>query len=630
MKKTMTAFLLVALVDMSALHAAEFTYTDSDSAGSNIALGYPVPEPQLTTDPGAWFRDYAYMHAVHQSLALDHDFISAHVVGQTWAGMDIWAYRFGDAGDVTVDGEPEGSVLINGGIHAREWQTQEATTGLMEYLAANANDGDIVQYLIENLNIVIIPVHNIDGFRQTQTYWNKVTSSEAQPRDGRMRRKNLHAPGNTTVDDSLGTTGDNLYGIDLNRNAEHGFGANNGSSGSFTSLIYRGAAIASEPETAALLAARSLAPNLRFYEDTHSFSQLMYVPQIGEAERDRQARALAQLMSDAVGGRYAVSPDPVNGYIGTTADHFAYEYKVPAWTLELEPQPFRGGTQYGGIGVSHDGFILPAAEVPRLRDEYNAMHRNVFYDRTGPAWLREVEVRETASGAVRYHAMWQATGNGRELVVNINDALEPDVTYSLWMAFNKPMKMVDFDNLRTPSFHLVSEDGQQEFSPAGASSSHAWLDQPGGAPDGYLRYPRDAFRFEFTIATADFEEGQWMLEFSNLRDATDSYIDPEPATSVEFVDGKWIGLEKFPLASTGDPVGGYDTDCNHFIRLGGNSSGTTPDRNQCRDQIKAELDSPPDAVISPPSSNSGGGGSLAWLLPVLSLAGIYRRRPRKA
>ena len=621
MKKTINA-LLAALGSIPllapVLEAAEFTYTESDSSGSNIALGYPAPEPQATTEAGAWFREYAYMHAVHQSLALDHDFISAHVVGETWKNADIWAYRFGDADDITVDGTPEGSVLINGGIHAREWQAQEATTGLMEYLAANANDGGIVQYLVENLNIVIIPVHNIDGFRQTQTYWNKVTSSEAQPRDGRMRRKNLHAPGNTKVDDSLGTTGDNLYGIDLNRNMKHGFGENDGSSDSFTSLVYRGTAPASEPESAALLAARNLAPNLRFYEDTHSFSQLMYVPQIGDPERDRQARDLAQLMSNAVGGRYAVSPDPVGADIGTTADYFASEHKVPSWTLELEPTYFRGGTQYGGIGVSHDGFILPAAEVPRLRDEYNAMHRDVFYDRTGPAHLKEVLISDASTGSVVYHARWSRSGDSRSINVLVDDNLVTGASYDLWLHFSKPVQQ-DSGN---PEIDILSSDGKD--SAIAARSNGTWPAAAGGPPDGYRQYAGDTYRERIDIDNVSTTGGdRWMLVFAS-GDAVGNGLDAEPATVAGFADGKWTGHESLPLPEPGDNPGGGQ-DCNFAVRIGDNATTSAFDRTACRDYLEQFQDDRNSvAPISPPST--GGGGGLAWLAMALVVFRLVRYR----
>ncbi|MDX1443672.1 MAG: M14 family metallopeptidase [Gammaproteobacteria bacterium] len=605
--------LLASLLLVPVAQAEEFTYTENDNSGNNIALGYPPPQPVATNTPGAYFREYDFMHAVHQSLAMNNDFIAASIIGQTWVGEDIWAYRFGDPDNLSNAGTAEGSVLVNAGIHAREWQTQEASTGLMEYLASIANDGGVGEYLKDNLNIVIIPSHNTDGFRQTQTFWQSVTNTEAQPRDGRMRRKNLHAPSGATVDDSLSTTGDNLYGVDLNRNSKWGFADNGGSSGDLTNLTYRGASIASEPETQALLNAIDLAPNLRFYEDTHSFSQLMFVPQTGNTKRDEQARNLAQLMSDAVGGSYAVSADPVGGAIGTTADYFAYEFGVPAWTLELEPQYQLGATQYGGIGVSHDGFILPEAEVPRLRDEYNAMHLDTFYDRAGPAHLARVIIRDTTSGDILYSVSWLAGDPNRSLSTAADEALQPGGSYEVWLAFDKPMRYAG--DTRAPNIELVPEDGGTAL--AATISNGAWLAAAGGPPSGYWAYARDAYRFDLDLPTG-IADGRWMIVIDTT-DATGASLDANPETIVGFENGVWTDYETYYLRGVTDPQEG-NSDCNNAVRIGNDSSTAMFNRGNCFNYL-ADIDG-----VEP--SSGGGGGAFTWLVLAGLLFGFSVKRRR--
>ena len=189
----------------------------------------------------------------------------------------------------TAEGFAEGAVLVNGGIHAREWQTPEAVTGLMEAMVDGKADGGFGQYLIENLTTVLLPVNNVDGFRQTQRFADRTTADRAQPRDGRMRRKNMRNPQTQgAIDEDLATVGDNFWGIDLNRNSVDGFGQGGGSSASETSLIYRGTSPATEPEIAALQTAATLAPaaRLRFYSDTHSFGQVYLAPTTGNARRN--------------------------------------------------------------------------------------------------------------------------------------------------------------------------------------------------------------------------------------------------------------------------------------------------------------------------------------------------------
>jgi hypothetical protein len=263
------------------------TYTESDNTGNNIALGYPVPIPVDSLTPVDGFRTYDSLFARHQSLDMLEE-VDGQIVGQTVAGENIWAYRLGDADTTTAEGFAEGAVLVNGGIHAREWQTPEAVTGLMEAMVDGKADGGFKQYLIENLTTVLLPVNNVDGFRQTQRFADRTTADRLQPRDGRMRRKNMRNPQTQgAIDEDLATVGDNFWGIDLNRNSVDGFGRGS-SSGSETSLEYRGTSPASEPEIAALQLAAALAPlsRLRLYSDTHSFSQVYFAPTTDNARRN--------------------------------------------------------------------------------------------------------------------------------------------------------------------------------------------------------------------------------------------------------------------------------------------------------------------------------------------------------
>ena len=118
-------------------------------------------------------------------------------VGLTRTGRTIWAYRLGDDDLLTVEGLPEPATLTNGGIHAREWQSPETVTGIMELLALHEDDHHFYDYLRENVNMIVIPSLNIDGFMQTQRFPTEnylgvdPSYPESSPRDGRMRRKNM-------------------------------------------------------------------------------------------------------------------------------------------------------------------------------------------------------------------------------------------------------------------------------------------------------------------------------------------------------------------------------------------------------------------------------------------------------
>ena len=207
---------------------------------SKIALGYPVPQPVDTPLPFNGFRTYSGLHMRHQDLAVTTPWVHGTVIGQTREERPIWVYQLGDADHYTATGLPEQAMLSNGGIHAREWQSPEVTTGIIELLALTDDGNPLVEYLRENANILVIPVLNVDGFQQTQRFpslnWLGTDPGypDTSPRDGRMRRKNMLG-----VDEDLYTQGDHLQGVDLNRNSDPYWASNpNRSSGDTNSIVH--------------------------------------------------------------------------------------------------------------------------------------------------------------------------------------------------------------------------------------------------------------------------------------------------------------------------------------------------------------------------------------------------------
>lgn len=602
------------------------TYTENDNSGDDVALGYPVPVPVASLTAVDGFRTYDSLHAQHQFLMTEHATVHGEVVGETLEGRDIWAYVLGDADGVTVDGRDEPAVLVAGGIHAREWQSPEVLTEIFEQLVERADDGGFGRYLAENVNVVLVPVVNVDGFLQTQRYPANATADIEQPRDGRMRRKNLRHPSRAEpVDDDLTTVDDNFYGVDLNRNGSDGFALNGGSSGSTTSLIYRGAAPQTEPELLAVLAAADLAPRsrLRLYEDVHSFGKVYLTPQTGNTRRDTLTRALRTRMRAVTNFEYAFGDDPIGGFIGTTADYFAYELQVPSWTLELEPVD--SGAEYGGTGVSHSGFVLPDSEIARVRDELALMQLLGFYSRSGPPRVQAIEVRSSADDQVVYSASWQAAADGRTLNVSVAHALVPGVEYALWLAFDRPMRwrdesgaLADYPGQAVavfPTISLEAPDIGATLALTGDAS--AWLTTPGGAPNGYLRYRDDALRATFSLPASFSSASSAPVVLSVI--ATDlalASLDADPATPVDWSDGHWTGYED-AAGDTGDE-GGADCTVQLFAAedAGANAPGTTA---TC---AAATGTAPPPP---PPDSGSGGGGGACDLALLLSLYALRRR-----
>jgi hypothetical protein len=119
------------------------------------------------------------------------------------------------------------NVFIQSGLHAREWLAQTTGMYLIEALLANYSRNSQVTTIMNRINFHIVPLANPDGILYTQT-------------TDRNWRKNRRA-------NSGGT-----YGVDLNRNWNCHWGGT-GSSGTPSSDTYRGTAVASEPETQAVL-----------------------------------------------------------------------------------------------------------------------------------------------------------------------------------------------------------------------------------------------------------------------------------------------------------------------------------------------------------------------------------------
>lgn len=616
----------------------QLVYTESDNSGDHIALGYPVPIPEDSLLAFDGFRSYESLHARHQELLMTTSAVSGEVVGRTMQDRQIWAYVVGDADRLTAEGRAEPAVFVNGGIHAREWQSPEVLTEIFEQLVERAADGNIGEYLYDNLSVVLVPVLNIDGFLQTQRFPDRATADERQPRDGRMRRKNMRHPSATTVDEDIFATADNFFGVDLNRNSPHGFGLNNGSSSNTISLVYRGAAAAREPEIRALQAATELAPRdrLRLGIDVHSFSQIYFTPLTGNSRRDELTERLASRMRAVTGFKYRYGPSfPGEGGIGTVADYFAYEFQVPAWTLETEP--LNGGQDYDGTGASHSGFVLPESEIARTRDELATTLLLGFYRQTGPPHLKAVQIRDAASGDIVYAARWQPQSSARGLAVSSNRALEPGRAYRLWAAFDKPMRwrsdggaVTDFPGQRATAAPVVfaSADAGETFSFEAPVDASAWLATAGGAPDGYDTYAGDAFAIEFTVPAGLplSAPAPVVLQFE-ATDAAQQALDADPRTVVDWAAGHWIRYTDSALQEAGDEGG---ADCTHVVFVATDPDAAPPGGTTQCPAFAAATAPPSDPPATPPPGplpaprNGGGGGAPLWLLAA-ALA-LWRRR----
>ncbi len=567
-----------AAADAQNARLVEWVESNPVNVTDRIALGYPPPIPVDTPLPFDGFRSYAGLRARHEDLAANTPWVHPETIGQTRRGRTLWAHRLGDADRLTPWGLPEPATLTNGGIHAREWQTPEVVTGILELLATAPADDWLIDYLRDHVNMVVIPVLNVDGFLQTQRTptlnWvgEDPNDSANWPRDGRMRRKNL-----LNTDENLYTPDDHLNGVDLNRNNPPYWNTSGGSNSSSNvrSLLYHGTAPRSEPETRALDAAAGLGPanRLRLYTDVHSFAQTHFWVRTANDRLAVQTERVLDLFTDhhqsfPAGKWYAWSNrnNVANGYgIGTTDEYFTVEYEVPSWTLEVEPtggQEYHtplpgGGADYGGAGVNgHDGFILPESQIRRVREQLAQTFSTVYYRQSGPPHVQSVRVFDAASGALVIEADWDAGDEGRrERFLAQHAPLRPGRDYRLWLGFNKPMRwLVDGKVQIFPGFAADTVDtvitarvGSQGLA-LDLGAGPTTLLAPGGAPDGYRFYRSDAlvtnFRIRATQANLDLlDDGSEVTLGVRTRDMTGLGLDGDPATVADWAGGHWTGYE---------------------------------------------------------------------------------------
>ena len=601
---TTASCLLIALASSSASAQQRIvqwsSQTNANANDNLLALGYPVPVPVDTPLPFDGFRSYNGLHMRHQDLVATTDLVHQHAVGSTRAGRTIWAYRIGDADTTTVSGLPESAMLINGGIHAREWQTPEVVTGIMELLTANADDHGFHRYLLDNVNVTVIPVLNVDGFLQTQRYprdsWLGTDPEfpASSPRDGRMRRKNM-----LNADEVMTTQNDHLNGVDLNRNNSPFWATTGSSSANPQSLTHHGAGPQSEPETRALMAAAALGPasQLRVFVDVHSFGRVMLW---ARTSNQRLTNLTESILTDFLNHHVAYpgnrryrfplgSQLAINAGIGTTDELMGHEYQVPAWTLEIEPpgdtawhrnEPLCGAN-YGGVAENcHDGFILPESQIRRVRDNLSATLAGVFYRQSGPPTVIAARLFDRDSGALVYESRWDVvSASTRRQVVHQTQPLTLDRDYTYVLTYDKPMRhrsagvVTGYPGAVPTALGIVDSAFFGSTALNATISNRRWLDQAGGAPAGYARYRDDSVAIDLRFPAAGNAALIGAGGTVNLRhqtaDMVGQSVDANPATVARWQNGAWVGYEDNQGAQT--DTGG--TDASVSLQISAVSAG---------------------------------------------------------
>lgn len=225
---------------------------DFDVLIADVGAMVAAQQPPIGVLRGAF--DYVSYHPLDvieaklDSLALQYpDLAQVITVGQSLENRPIRCLRITGPGDTS--NRP--GFFFHGGQHSREWINVPVPIYVAEWLLANYASDVLAARLVNEVEWLIVPVMNPDGYvyTATQRLWRK------------NRRPNL----------------DGSIGVDLNRNWGYAWGGP-GASSTPSSETYRGPSAFSEPETQAMRDFILARPNIVAYIDYHSYGQLVMWP----------------------------------------------------------------------------------------------------------------------------------------------------------------------------------------------------------------------------------------------------------------------------------------------------------------------------------------------------------------
>ena len=319
-----------------------------------LAVQVKIPDLQALIDAEAadirarraqrdltWFQNYKTLAEINtylgQLAAANLATVSSFTIGNTLLGKPVNGIRITgpDLPGNLKSARPQ--IMFNACQHAREWVGPMTVMYFADQLLAGYGTDQRITDILNNSEVIIIPVVNADGYDFTWT-------------TNRLWRKNRR------------TNGDGSFGVDPNRNWSYQWGGE-GASTNPSAEDYRGPSAFSEPETQNLRNFVLANPRMRASIDFHSYSQLILSPWGWTSALPPDATIFDQLNSDI---RSAIAS--VNGLFYTAGPIYTTIYpasggavdwnygagstprKILAFTIELRD-------------TGANGFTLPADQI---------------------------------------------------------------------------------------------------------------------------------------------------------------------------------------------------------------------------------------------------------------------------
>jgi murein tripeptide amidase MpaA len=287
------------------------------------------------------YHNYTEMtNEINAVVAANSSIASVRSIGNSYQGRQLVAVKISD--NVGLD-ENEPEVLFTASQHAREHLTVEMALYLINELTSQYAGDSRIQGLVNSREIWIVPNMNPDG-----SEYDIATGSY------RSWRKNRQPNAGSTA-----------VGTDLNRNWSFQWGCCGGSSGTFSSETYRGAAPFSAPETQRVrdfVASRVVGgvQQIKAGIDFHTYSELVLWP-YGYTTANTTSTLNAN--DEAAFRTLGVSMASTNGFTpeqasdlyiadGTIDDWLWGAHRIFGYTFEMYPRT-----------ASQGGFYPPASVI---------------------------------------------------------------------------------------------------------------------------------------------------------------------------------------------------------------------------------------------------------------------------